>query len=120
MIQRIALFLGCVAAAAVVTVALAPAGMAPARPAPSAANLTGPSTSTAYEPPLALAGMASAAPTVTTQVDTVYVQPAATPRVVRVVRHAPRPTPPPVIVRRVVRAVGGEREGGEGDGGESD
>jgi hypothetical protein len=113
MLQRVAILVGALAAAAVLAVALSLNGFAPA-PAPAAAE-----TSTIEPEPPATAA------TPVTQVDTVYVQPAATPKVVRVVRHAKAATPPPVRV--IVRTHSGDdgHDGHDGEGhhesdGESD
>ena len=117
MVQRIALLIGSIAAAAVLTVALATAGFAPgATVAPTDAPVAA-----AAEDVVVAADQATPQPTV--QVDTVYVQPAATPKVVRVVRTAkPAATPPPIVVRKVVKAPagGGENEGAGENQGEDD
>jgi hypothetical protein len=109
-VSRIALLLAGVAASAVLTVALAAAGFAPA---PSASpGVSGPTAPTE----LTRAAVPDPGPQATTQIDTVYVRPAATPETIRILKTAP--PRPPVIVRKVVRSGGGDN-GGESDG-ESD
>jgi hypothetical protein len=112
MLQRVAMLLGCVAAAAVMFVALSVAGFAPAPPSAPLAAVTD-----AVEPAAVAETTAPPAATPATQVDTVYVQPAATPKVVRIVRHAPAATPAPV--RRVVVVARSQEESDDGEG-ESD
>ena len=60
-----------------------------------------------------------------TKADVVYVEPAPTPRTVKVVKKAPTAAPtsqataPPIVVHRVVRTSGGEHEdGSEHEGGD--
>ena len=114
MVQRLALLFGSIAAAAVLAVALAASGFAPT-PAPTTQATVAPAA-----PNLMQAVVDQASPQPTTQVDTIYVKPAAPPRTIRVVKIAP--TKPPNIVHRVVRAPApAPAGGGESDGGsESD
>ncbi len=101
MIQRIALLLGGIA---VVAVALVGTGLAPGSiPASLAA--------TATQTPAGAVPMA-AAPEPTTQIDTVYIRPAPTPRTVRVVKVAP--TRPPIVVQRVAGPARGESDSESG------
>jgi hypothetical protein len=106
-IQKISLMLASITAAAVLAVAVAAAGFAPtptAAPAPAVAgSAAGP------------AADATPAATPATQVDTVYVKPAPTPKVIRVVKTAPS-RPPIVISRAAPVSNEGERSGaGEDD-----
>jgi hypothetical protein len=118
MLQRLALLLGCVTVAGVIAIALSLNGFAPA---PSRAAGEPSTPSTAVEPAAVAAATSAPAATPLTQVDTVYVQPAPKPKVVKVIRHAPAATAPPV--QRVVVVAGTGSEGGDGEGdseGESD
>ena len=108
-VQRIALLIGGLGAAAALTVALAAAGFAPSnQPAGT------PATPTAASAPPGLmdAVVDQAAPEPITQVDTVYVKPAPSPQIIRVVK--PAPTRPPIIVHKVVPAATSGHEGGDG------
>jgi hypothetical protein len=124
-IQRLALFLGGIAAAAVIAVALAVAGYGPSpavEPAatPLAVDQMQPVVdATAQDLPVGDQALSQPI----TQVDTVYVQPAPTPATIRIVKAAP--TKPPVIVHKVVRvaAANAPKGGAEADDqneGESD
>jgi hypothetical protein len=120
MFQRLALLLGCMTVAAVIAVAMSLNGFAPG-PAPATNEPSTPAV--AVEPAAVAAATSAPAATPLTQVDTVYVQPAAKPKVVKVVRHAPAATAPPV--QRVVVVARTSNEGGDGEGegdseGESD
>ncbi len=108
MVQRIALLLGSVAAAAVLTVALAAAGFAPG----ATIQPSDPPVATSPAQDLVVAAD-QATPEPTVQVDTVYVAPAATPKVIRVTKTAkPAATLPPIVIHKVVKvpAGGGENE----------
>ena len=114
MVARIALLAGSVAAAAVLAVALAAAGFAPGASVPP----TDAPVATAAEDQLVAADLATpqATPQATIQVDTVYVQPAPPPKVIRVVRTAkPTATRPPVVARKVVKAASGRSHENEGE-----
>ena len=109
MIQRLALLLGSIAASAVLAVSLAAAGFAPA---PSAAPTTAPA-------PAAVQQVAVEVPTPepTTQVDTVYVKPAAPPKTIRIIKTAP--TKAPVVIHKIVRSTAG-RDGENESGNETE
>jgi hypothetical protein len=110
MLRQLALFLGCLAAAGVIAMALSLNGLGPS---PAAAD---PSLdAVAVEPAAGAAAPDAPAASPQVQVDTVYVQPAASPKVVRVVRHAPSATPPPVQREVVVTRSGHEDDHDEGD-----
>jgi len=109
-IQRLGLLLGSVAAAAVMAVALAGAGLAPATEtlptAPPAASEQ------------AQVNLDQGSPEPITQVDTVYVEPAPPPKTIRVVKAAP--TKPPIVVHKVVQAPAAEAENDGEQSGEGD
>jgi hypothetical protein len=111
MLQRLALLLGCVTVAGVIAIALSLNGFAPAV-SPDAIEPSTPAV--AVEPAAVAAATSAPAATALTQVDTVYVKPAAKPKVVKVVRHAPAATAPPV--QRVVVVASTSHEGDDGEG----
>ena len=111
MVQRIALLTACLAASATLAVALALAGFGPAsRGAP--ADMVS-ANAAAIESAASPAIEASPTPVEQVQVNTIYVKPTASPKVIKVIRMAP--PKPPIVVRKVVITP---RADGENDGGD--
>jgi hypothetical protein len=93
MITRVALFAASLTASAVLAIGLALFGLAPARPTAGPVVTVQPAAAT------------DAAPAPVTQIETTYVVP-ATPL------PTPEPTPPPIVIKRVITTGGGEGEHG--------
>jgi hypothetical protein len=115
MVHRVAIVVSIAAAAGVLIVSMAVAGLRPGttEPAAAAAPVAG----------IELTPTAKPTPIVKTVTDTVYVKPVPTPRIIHItkpaVERAPAPTlKPKVIVRHVPSRGHGGEPGDDGEGGD--
>lgn len=110
MLHKIALVIGSLSAAAVLAIGLAAVGLGPG----AADALNGPGAAAAAQPDVTAATAESK-----TVVDTVYVRPAAKPKVIHVTKvDRPSPTAAPRHKATTTKRSGGEGDdGGERDGG---